>query len=484
MVADASSESEGSLSNTGEVSTEFNATNWSHVRTAMVQHIPKKCKRVDLVAHLQPFMGEIDFLYLPFDFSRAVNLGYAFINFRTSEGISRFVKQFHGADPFNFCDLYGSSRRLKVSPARVQGLQANLERVRGDTGRKGIASLHDKPNWQPLFFDEQGNDYPFPWLMNNAKFLDCKKPHDHKAKSEAPTVPNDDHALECAVDASIHTTLVIRGIPANFSRDALFDCMQKWFPGSIDFFYLPIKCGYELFKKTNVGYCFINFSSHVAVKQCITKFHRIHSADRFPSSKNNAICTVSPARIQGLEASISSLQETIVTLTKLGLDEWLPLGNNPCPEDSLGVYMRELPFVDPSHGVYTTIMVRNVPKIYHPCHLVSRLKTMALLRDVDFLFLPPSRKDANRGVAFLNFKSTQAVKHAVLTLNNRVIDGNLLKVSPSLIQGVEANLRHLSCVLSVEQLNDEDWGPMVLDAGSHSGKPTTPRDTSEGVWEV
>ncbi|KAI3964536.1 hypothetical protein MKX01_042464 [Papaver californicum] len=64
-------------------------------------------------------LSEYDFLYLPVDFKRKSNLGYAFLNFTTCIAALRFYNAFE-----NFCwksSTFQSPKICRICPARIQG---------------------------------------------------------------------------------------------------------------------------------------------------------------------------------------------------------------------------------------------------------------------------------------------------------------------------------------------------------------------------
>mmetsp|Transcript_39085 Transcript_39085/g.98233 ORF Transcript_39085/g.98233 Transcript_39085/m.98233 type:complete len:338 (-) Transcript_39085:124-1137(-) len=94
--------------------------------TIMVRNLPRKFRGWDLVAEFEPaFPREtFNFLYVPWDRNSTSNMGYAFVNFtdpltaftacKTMDGLSWKVTK--------------TSRLMKLVPANVQGLAANLKR--------------------------------------------------------------------------------------------------------------------------------------------------------------------------------------------------------------------------------------------------------------------------------------------------------------------------------------------------------------------
>jgi len=128
--------------------------------TVMLRNIPNKYTREMLVKQLnQDFRGLIDFVYLPIDFKNRCNVGYGFINFRTVESCEIFVTKFNGVDVRKCLPGLNSRKVAEVTPARVQGLDENVRRLRNSPVMNELA-LH--PEWMPLLLDEQGEETLFP----------------------------------------------------------------------------------------------------------------------------------------------------------------------------------------------------------------------------------------------------------------------------------------------------------------------------------
>jgi hypothetical protein len=68
--------------------------------TLMIKNIPNNYKRENLVSCLDAlgFKGKYDFVYLPVDFRRSANLGYAFVNTSTHADAEELKKAFQGFD--------------------------------------------------------------------------------------------------------------------------------------------------------------------------------------------------------------------------------------------------------------------------------------------------------------------------------------------------------------------------------------------------
>jgi hypothetical protein len=128
--------------------------------TAMLRNIPNKYSQAMLVEQLhKDYKGDIDFLYLPVDFKNKCNVGYCFLNFRTPEVCARFVSEFHGKESRIKLPGFNSKKVCEVSPARVQGCEGNVRRLRCSPV---ISQLLDYPEWMPQLFDEQGRALEFP----------------------------------------------------------------------------------------------------------------------------------------------------------------------------------------------------------------------------------------------------------------------------------------------------------------------------------
>ncbi|OVA19176.1 RNA recognition motif 2 [Macleaya cordata] len=67
--------------------------------------------------HQSSILSAYDFLYLPMDFKKRLNLGYAFVNFTSSVAAMRFYRSF---DNYNW-EVFQTSKICKICPARIQG---------------------------------------------------------------------------------------------------------------------------------------------------------------------------------------------------------------------------------------------------------------------------------------------------------------------------------------------------------------------------
>lgn len=132
--------------------------------TAMLKNIPNKYMRDRLIQKLNEdgFRGDIDFVYVPIDFRNKCNVGYAFINFRTSEACSRFAARFHNVDSHEKLPGFNSKKVLEVAPARVQGLELNVQRLQNSPVMHQIFGQPEADAWLPVLLDETGASLEFP----------------------------------------------------------------------------------------------------------------------------------------------------------------------------------------------------------------------------------------------------------------------------------------------------------------------------------
>ncbi|CAK9000282.1 unnamed protein product [Durusdinium trenchii] len=133
----------------------------------MLRNIPNKYTREMLVKQLnQDFKGRFDFVYLPIDFKNKCNVGYGFVNFRTSASCDEFIAKYDGVDVRKCLPGLNSKKIAGVTPARVQGLEENVRRLR--TGPV-MNELVNHPDWMPLLLDDKGEAHATPVKLNGCK---------------------------------------------------------------------------------------------------------------------------------------------------------------------------------------------------------------------------------------------------------------------------------------------------------------------------
>jgi len=94
------------------------------ITTVMLKNIPCRKLQEEVMELMDQngFAGRYDFLYLPRDVKLQANLGYAFINFLSSEDARQFAKAMNG---YRFTGS-ASSKSCLVVPAHVQGRMNNI----------------------------------------------------------------------------------------------------------------------------------------------------------------------------------------------------------------------------------------------------------------------------------------------------------------------------------------------------------------------
>lgn len=98
---------------------------WAGKTTVMIRNIPSVYSQKDLIAEVsrRGFAGSFDFFYLPMDFAKSANAGYAFANFVDVASVSALRKEFDGKR----LELAPTSTKLiQVVPATLQGYDANF----------------------------------------------------------------------------------------------------------------------------------------------------------------------------------------------------------------------------------------------------------------------------------------------------------------------------------------------------------------------
>lgn len=116
------------------------------VTTVMIRQVPRQCTQWKLLTEVNSrgFEGFFDYIYVPFDFKKGVNVGYGFMNFVEPKYAEAFRDAFDG----RFLDhqMVHKNKPLRVHPATMQGYDANLQHfLQTKTGQ------HQDPQFSPLF---------------------------------------------------------------------------------------------------------------------------------------------------------------------------------------------------------------------------------------------------------------------------------------------------------------------------------------------
>ncbi len=93
--------------------------------TLMIKNIPSHISQVDLLDKINKnYSSAYNFFYLPIDFNKKINAGYAFINFKTSKSIINFFLEFDNK-PWDFVN--NQNKICYLSYARIQGFRSICE---------------------------------------------------------------------------------------------------------------------------------------------------------------------------------------------------------------------------------------------------------------------------------------------------------------------------------------------------------------------
>lgn len=105
-------------------------------------------------------------------------------------------------------------------------------------------------------------------------------------------------------DEDLRTTVMVKNIPNKYTQLMLLQAFDKHLAGKYDFIYLPI----DFKNKCNVGYAFVNFTSH----RSILTFSSTFCEKRWEKFNSEKVCALNYARIQGLAALESHFQNSSV----------------------------------------------------------------------------------------------------------------------------------------------------------------------------
>jgi len=124
--------------------------------TVMMRNLPNNYTRSMLLDMLdsEGFSGLYDFVYLPIDFGRKANLGYAFVNLVSAEHVDAFWHAFDGFVRW----VLPTAKVCEVSwSGPHQGLKAHIDRY------KNSPVMHDSvpDDYKPVLFSD-GVRKPFP----------------------------------------------------------------------------------------------------------------------------------------------------------------------------------------------------------------------------------------------------------------------------------------------------------------------------------
>lgn len=137
--------------------------------TVMIRNIPIKYTDANLIEALKEFKGKYDCLYMPFDYEKKGNKGYAFINFVDPLHILYFHEKFYGKK----WQLFESSKICELNSANFQGIYEIQKHSKNYKGYK-----------KPLFYSESNENMIIPskYLLKLKIRFPNLKYHENKEK--------------------------------------------------------------------------------------------------------------------------------------------------------------------------------------------------------------------------------------------------------------------------------------------------------------
>jgi len=305
--------------------------------TVMLRNIPNRYSRDMLIERLnQSYQGQVDFVYLPIDFNSKCNVGYAFINFRTPAVAGMFVQEFHGKKTKSVLPGFTSAKVCEVSYARVQGRDANMENLRDE---KFIEKLNERPEWQPLFYDNAGKEVDFKSILAGKRKggktpggvvpatppgymggygmaspygmmyppATFAMPPPAPAKEPLAALP----AVTLSTvlpNAAPETMLMLKDVPSTVTKEKAIELLNKCAKGEYDFLFIPKDSKGE----GNRGFIFVNFLRREKADE-FTKEYTAKKASEFygaAADDKDKLCEALPARLGSLEGSIQRSQSS------------------------------------------------------------------------------------------------------------------------------------------------------------------------------
>mmetsp|Transcript_59785 Transcript_59785/g.153991 ORF Transcript_59785/g.153991 Transcript_59785/m.153991 type:complete len:660 (+) Transcript_59785:175-2154(+) len=291
--------------------------------TVMLRNIPNRYTRDMLAERLdETHKGQYDFVYLPIDFNSKCNIGYSFINFRSAEAAVAFMQEFHGKRTKSVLPGFSSAKVVEVSYARVQGRDANMDNLKDE---KFIEKLSERPEWQPLFLDEDGLEVPFSKTLGagSAKRKSGRAGGATPAGGwpawpmpmmyPPPLMPIGRVTLSSVLPAATAETMrMLKEVPTSLAPDDLLKRLNESHKGSFDFVYLPKDTLASKDAKTecNRGRAYINFRTKEQAEQFTKDFHDVKVSVLFPGKAEDEekTCQVTNARLHSLESSLAKAQ--------------------------------------------------------------------------------------------------------------------------------------------------------------------------------
>jgi len=256
------------------------------------------------------------------------------------------------------------------------------------------------------------------------------------------------------------TTVMVRNIPSCYSQqDLLSELDGRGWRGTYDFFYLP----FDMTKKANMGYCFMNFKDPSLAEAC----HVALDGAQLARGKGRKRLQVVPAVTQGYEKNAEHFQHSAVMNHHRA--EHGPIFLR---EEEFEAPKRYLPRVDrmpprqpprmlesllPS--AITTLALHPIPPGFSQPMMYVELCRIGVAYLVDFLHVDNVSREC-----IVNLTSPQAAVAASQVLNGLVLPGGVpLMVGIARVQGCGANILHYATrgILAEEALQNGTAPPAM-----------------------
>jgi hypothetical protein len=260
------------------------------------------------------------------------------------------------------------------------------------------------------------------------------------------------------------TTVMVRNIPSCYSQqELLVELDGRGWRGTYDFFYLP----FDMTKKANMGYCFMNFKDPSLAEAC----HVALDGAQLARGKGRKRLQVVPAVTQGYEKNAEHFQHSAVLNHHRAehgpvflrdeeveppkrylprVDRMPPRQLQPPPPP------RMLESLLPS--AITTLALHPIPPGFSQPLMYVELCRIGVAYLVDFLHVDTGTREC-----VVNLTSPQAAVAASQVLNGLVLPGGVpLMVGIARVQGCGANILHYATrgILAEEAVHNGTSAPV------------------------
>jgi hypothetical protein len=253
-----------------------------------------------------------NFIYVPHDFKRLptlVNVGYFFVNFHSHDLAMRAWEALDG-----FHKWASDSRKVLAASwaTKTQGYQACVLRYQSSSVMQQDVPFECKP----MFFENGEAVHQFP---TKRQFPG------EKVKSADCHVEGAVHGSRYSFLAREPTTLCFRNIPNNYDGKMILELLdENGCKESYNFVYVPHDFQ-RLPMLVNVGYFFVNFTTHAAALQA---WDKLQGFDAWRLESNKVLSASWATKTQGLDACIQRYKDSPV------LRQDVPFGCKPMRFDN------------------------------------------------------------------------------------------------------------------------------------------------------